>query len=463
MKTMKSILSIIAIALTMTVMAQDDPMTNIQPIVDAAAKNCSGPVWGVDSAKTAMNYSLYREDFKQKNYTAAMKGWKYVFYNAPKVRQTTHLNGVTMYEALAKEVGKEAPEYVGYTDTVLAIYEVRANCFGLTADLQMRKAFAWYTYRNKGNEALVYDMFTETVNLYEKDDKKNSISSAFLTPWILMAIKAHKTAKVIEADEVLAVFEQIGEIADHNMAAGNDVGKYKGASDKVYEYMEKYGYLDCESIIPMAEKKYNANPDDVATAIKVYKMLKGSKCYDAPFFITVAEKVFANQPNAALAKFLSKKYAAEGDYTKAIDLALQGVELEEDTEQKALQTLNVADMYRKKGDFSSSRSYAYKAAELKTGWGAPYIMIGRLYASSGSRCGSGTGWESQVVVWPAIDMWSKAKSIDASSATEAQNLINQYSQYMPAKSDIFFKQLSVGSSYTVPCWIGATTTVRSSD
>ncbi|MGB1248266.1 MAG: hypothetical protein ACPG4Z_05230, partial [Chitinophagales bacterium] len=126
-------------------------------------------------------------------------------------------------------------------------------------------------------------------------------------------------------------------------------------------------------------------------------------------------------------------------------------------------TLNVADMYRKKGDYSTSRSYAYKAAELKTGWGAPYVLIGRLYASSGSRCGEGTGWDSQVVVWAAIDMWNKAKSIDAGVATEAQNLINQYYAYMPTKSEIFMRNLNVGNSYSVPCWIGATTTIRSSD
>ena len=110
--------------------------------------------------------------------------------------------------------------------------------------------------------------------------------------------------------------------------------------------------------------------------------------------------------------------------------------------------------------FSKARDYARIAAKQKPNWGEPYLLIGRLYASSGPLCGPGRGWDSQIVVWPAIDKWKYAKSIDPSAAAEANKWINQYSQYMPNVEDIFIRGLSEGQSFRVPCWIQENTTIR---
>jgi len=63
-------------------------------------------------------------------------------------------------------------------------------------------------------------------------------------------------------------------------------------------------------------------------------------------------------------------------------------------------------------------------------------------------------------VWPAIDKWNYAKSIDPSSASEANKLINQYNQYMPTREDIFQRVIEPGSTIKVGCWIQETTIVR---
>ena len=100
---------------------------------------------------------------------------------------------------------------------------------------------------------------------------------------------------------------------------------------------------------------------------------------------------------------------------------------------------------------------------MKSGWGEPYLLIGKLYASSGPLCGPGRGWDSQIVTWPAIDKWEYAKSIDPASAKEANSLIARYKQYMPNKEDVFFRTLNVGQSFYVGCWIKETTKIRTSD
>lgn len=476
MKVIEKI-AIIAITLGFVVNTQaQDAKARVQSIVDAVSKNCGGPTYGEDSVRTITNISLYREFKKQgddqkdlatklKYYKDAYAGWKYAYYHAPAAKVYLHYDAKDIYEALL-EAETDEKRKIAYEDTLLAIYDIRMNCFGKSADLTMRKAFDWYKYRNNGNEVEVYEMFKNTVTAFEEEEgtSKLDISSAFLVPYMYMTIKVNKEKKAIEDEEVFDVFDQINEIADHNMAKGNDVGKYKGASDKVFEFMDKYGYLDPATIGNLATKKYNADPNSIATQVKVYKMLKAAKLYDHELFFPVAEKVYAQQPNSALATFLAKKASENGNYTKAIQYIQEANEGETDASAKAQNMLTIAQFYQAKGDFSSARTYAYKAADLRGSWGDPYILIGRLYAASGSKCGPGTGWDSQVVVWAAIDQWNKAKNIDSSVATEAQNLINKYWQYMPSKSDIFLRpDVSEGGSYSIGCWIGVTTTVRASD
>ena len=111
-------------------------------------------------------------------------------------------------------------------------------------------------------------------------------------------------------------------------------------------------------------------------------------------------------------------------------------------------------------NFVSARKYAREAAKLKSSWGEPYILIGKLYASSGPLCGPGHGWDSQIVTWPAIDNFQYAKKIDPSVAGEANKWINTYSQYMPNREDIFQRSIKEGSSFKVKCWINENTTVR---
>jgi len=111
-------------------------------------------------------------------------------------------------------------------------------------------------------------------------------------------------------------------------------------------------------------------------------------------------------------------------------------------------------------NFSKSREYARLALKDQPNLGEAYLLIGKLYASSGPLCGPGRGWDSQIVTWPAIDMFNKAKSVDSSVAGEANKLIREYSKYMPSIEDIFLRQLLEDQSFFVGCWIQENTTIR---
>ena len=114
-------------------------------------------------------------------------------------------------------------------------------------------------------------------------------------------------------------------------------------------------------------------------------------------------------------------------------------------------------------NFPAARQYARQAAQFDPSNGEPLMLIGKLYASSGPLCGPGTGWDSQVVTWVAIDKFREAKRIDSRVEEEANKWIGRYSKYMPKKEDVFSRMLSPGQSYYVPCWIRESTTIRTSD
>jgi tetratricopeptide (TPR) repeat protein len=150
-----------------------------------------------------------------------------------------------------------------------------------------------------------------------------------------------------------------------------------------------------------------------------------------------------------------------GEYREAIVKFDEYLSTETEMEKKAKYQLVVAKIfYRDIKNFPKSRKYALAAAKSKPSWGAPYVLIGKLYASSGPLCGTGTGWASQVVTWPAIDKWNYAKKIDSSVSSEASKLINTYRKYMPSVEDIFSRNKKEGSSFRVGCWINENTTVR---
>ena len=147
---------------------------------------------------------------------------------------------------------------------------------------------------------------------------------------------------------------------------------------------------------------------------------------------------------------------SNGNYVQAVPLLERAVAMDLPVNRKADANYYLARIYHNKGgsgNFSKARRYYEAAASLKPNWGEPLYQIGVLYASSGPLCGPGTGWESQKVVWPAMDMWNKAINTgDAEIVEKAKEKINYYSQYLPTKEDAHLRGISNESNITIGCW-----------
>lgn len=465
MNLITKITTVAFLAFSLSTTAQDKSrMDKIEAIATAPKAACeSGPQTIADLSEAQKEYaSLYSVDYKQKNYKAAIKNWRPLFFAAPKYSQNLHLRGINIYEKLAKASEGEIKE--AYLDTMFAIHETRITCFGSSAKLEQSKAFDWYSFRSKGNDGFVYELFDSVHKKYIEEGSENDADPTFLLFWAKAAVKANKNAKTIEEEEVLDVYESIVNIVDANLAAGNNAGRYQGALIAVKEYLTKYDYLNASKIIELAEKRFRANPDDETSIIKAYKSLKscGAECTETTLFTDVIEALVQKRPSTGLYKFLASKAKKAGNTSEAIGFINKAIAMEESNEEKEKLYYDIAKIHLGNGSLSNAREYARKMLDINPSSGQAYLIIGNTYASSGKICGSGNDFKSHTVAWAAIDTWSKAKSVDPSIADEAQKLINRYSQYMPSKEEIFYEGLKIGGSYTISC-LGVTTTIRASN
>ena len=92
--------------------------------------------------------------------------------------------------------------------------------------------------------------------------------------------------------------------------------------------------------------------------------------------------------------------------------------------------------------------------------GEPYRLIAQLYASGARAVSDGMGGRS--AYWAAVDAARKSINVDDSpeNVEAANNLIRSYSGHFPKQDEAFMLYLIDGNSFTVPGWIGVSTTVR---
>jgi len=442
------------------------PPTPTEPVEEKITLNERGcEMYGGDESKAKAAISLYRENFKMGNYQEALPNWRWVFVNAPGLREQTFKDGETMYKSFM-ESEENTTQKAAYFDTLMMIYDQRAICWGESAYLSGKKALMYYQFYPE-QEEVIKDFIQKAV--------KNGDT---LTPPSQLRLYYRYLVKDLETEKLsLEDFSQeldfIHNIIDFNLTNGEArlMADYEEAKDKIKtsEDIDTGGdkgsiqITSCEDVHTHIVPKYRANPDDLAIMKRVYAGFYKFKCFKDPLFLEVLEKLCAVEPSPPRLRTLASIYRSQKNHVKAIDYYRQSNEVETNPTKKAETYMKLASIYaweQSNKDFSSARKEALNAAGLKSNWGEPYIFIGRMYASSGSLCGPGTGFESQKVLWPAFDMWYKARSLDPSSADEAQKWINQYYQYLPTKKDIFQRGINEGGQYSIGCWIGGKGTVR---
>ena len=420
------------------------------------------------------NHVLYRDQMKQNNFDDAFPLWEEAYKMAPAAdgqRDVHYMDGAKIYKHFYFKAGTSEADKKMYREKIMSLYEQAIECYPKKASAY--KALIaydkFYTFPGMETDENIYGMYKEIV---DAEGVKTSVS--VLNPFTSLVVNLLLEEK-IPMPEAQKYANKILEIFEHNKKEKTATQWKKQGWDIVESYtpprLEQLegvaGFYDCDYYKNKYAADVAASTEDCDVIKDTYGRLKWGQCPDMDAELMRIKAIKDDKckviVEATAPSVLRQAYDhLEGaDYKKAASGFDEFANSTDDMNKKAKYKLLVSKIYYAHlKNYSKSRAYAREAAKLRSGWGDPYILIGKLYASSGPLCGPGTGWDSQIVTWPAIDKWNKAKSIDPNVAKEANKLIARYRQYMPSKGDIFQRSMNEGDSFKVKCWIQETTTIR---
>lgn len=415
-------------------------------------------------------YVLYRDYIKSKEYDTALELWQKAYYAAPAANGRIKYqfdDGIKIYKYMYEQTNDKTLKKT-YHDTIMSIYDKRNECYPEPGYVEGRKAFdKYYYYSAVADPDEAYSLFKKALDL--KGEKADYFVINPMTGMIAEKL-INEEIPIDEGKKYVNILQDAIKYGNANCGtkcqAWEVINSYAPARLENLEGIK--GLYDCSYYQDKYLPLLAANPTDCEVIGKVYGRLLWGECDpngDAIAQAKTAKETHCYTPPPPPGPLRQAFDAYEqGRYVESVKLFEDFVNLTDDTEKKAKYTLLIAKIYY--GDlkkFTKARKYALDAAKFRSNWGEPYLLIGKLYASSGPLCGPGTGFDSQIVTWPAIDKFEYAKNIDPSVAAEASKLIARYKQYMPTKEDIFFRQLKAGNTFTVPCWIQEKTTIRTVD
>jgi len=423
---------------------------------------------GYDRELVETAYVLYKDLVKVKKYDEALPYWKKAYFGAPAANGSIKYqfeDGITMYKHFYTQT-TDLDLKKSYVDTIMMIYDKRVECYGEPAYIEGRKAFDYYYYfQNQISDERIYDMFKTIM-----DAKKEKVNYFVVNPFTKI-LSDRILNKEISVEEGGKYAQMLWDALDYGTKSGKNKEAWAIINDYAPSRLENLegvkGLYDCAYYENKYLALFNENPQDCEGINTAYRRMAWGGCDktgEAMTSLVAAKKENCYTPPPPPGKLrLAFNAYQDGNYSEAVRLFSEVVAETDDIDKKFKYNLYIAKIYY--GDiknYPKSRQYAMKAAENKPNSGEPYLLIGKLYASSGPLCGPGRGWDSQIVTWPAIDMFEKAKK-DPLVAEEAQKFITTYWQYMPKKEDIFQRTIKAGSTFKVGCWINRSTTVRTAD
>jgi tetratricopeptide (TPR) repeat protein len=407
---------------------------------------------GEDSIRCMKNLSLYRTYYKQKDYASAVVYWKVPFAECPTSSKNVYIHGAKMYNKFLKEE-KNPTRFDELLDTLMLIYDNRIKYFDERGKVLGRQGVDLLRYKREEIEYVEkgYKMLKESIELQNQRASDPAIAT-FMTAAVTLY-----TNNALDDNTLIDDYLNCSAIIDAKLAKRD-----KQSTRKIKESMDQNviatGVLSCEKIVEIYQPKYEANKEDAKLLEDITGYLKALDCTDEELFYNASRSLYPIKPSVNAALNLAQIAIAKGENEEAIKYFEEAITLETEEAKKADYFYGIAVAQSKLNKQELSRQNARKAIALRSDWGEPYILIGKLYAGSLDQCSESCIPSS--VYWVAVDKFMKAKTVDPSVAEEANKLILTYTKYFPNIEKAFFCTVNEGDDYKVGCWINESTKAR---
>lgn len=412
------------------------------------------------------NSSISHEAVRAGNFKDAYLPWKAVIEACPTLKYYTFNDGIKILTAFLDEnKDRKSTDYKKYFDELMEVYDLRIKH---TPEFMQRlkntpsvgnvlgnKAITYLSYAPEVDVNTVYSWLKESVDA-EKEKSTGAVFHYFLD-MSLNRLKADANLK----EEFFQDYLTVSEYADNAVDAETDETKKESlrrVKDNIVAMFINSGTADCESLQGIYGPKVEANQTDSAFLKKAIEILKVMRCTESDAYFQASYYMYKINPTADAATGCGYMAYKKGDYDAAVKYFDEALSLERDNVRKSQIAYAVAASLFNAKKLSQARSYVQRAISFNENYGDAYILLAQLYASS-------PNWSDEPAMnkctyFVVIDKLQRAKSVDPSVASRANELIATYARHTPKAEDLFMLGHKAGDRITVGGWIGETTTIR---
>ncbi|MBO4566057.1 MAG: hypothetical protein J5695_02385 [Bacteroidales bacterium] len=412
--------------------------------------------YGENATECVKYLSYYTEYYKQKNYDDATPNWREAYKLCPPTcSQNLLIHGSDLVSRLIAKNAKNPEVVAGLVDTLLTLQDQRAELYPKYAVTALNNK-ATYAAKYVKDSKRVYDIYEGVITSLGDKTKASVLFNDFKT-----AVDLHNAGS-LGTEEVLNLYQRNIELLDAIVPA-SDIEKTQIADFRtnIENLLATSKVASCDQLLELFGPRYEANPNDLALATNIVKMLSlAEDCNSNDLFLNAVTTMYNLEPSAAAAYYLYKLHSAKGNVANAVKYMQEAIDREDsDTKQDASYLYELAVYCFKNGRSATAFEAASKVPAMdETLAGKAYLLIGTIWGST--TCG-GDEIARRAPYWVACDYMNKAKAADPSLADDANRYIAQYSKYFPPAADAFMYDVTNGQSYTVACGgMRATTTVR---
>ena len=227
---------------------------------------------------------------------------------------------------------------------------------------------------------------------------------------------------------------------------------------KLFEWMGSI-CPKCEEIVDAYDTQLINNLVEPQEYRWIFSTLRFQQCPASAFSDTVLRRVNVFAPSPYYYRVAAGELVKKEEFVLAQRLLEASIEMDTIDRFKALDLLQLAQIYQFQQNFRTARLYAERANDLLPEWGRPWIFLADLIHQSAPFCNF-SSLERKALNWLATDYCERGMNINPALKQDALMRINRYKNGYPSQEELLFFGFQLGDSFPIPCWIGTATRVR---
>ena len=404
-------------------------------------------------------FSLFTTNYTMKDYAFALPYGKHLIKNFPKQLpehptyrgHTVFLRMIRIYGAMAEEAMDPSIKSA-YLDTASTLFD---QVFELFTPEEI-DVFEWKLERGtfyQTNADFVENGLNRAIEQYREMYTLDPNRTIELGEGYYAGLIVQNMVSNGERDEAVSLIEKT-------------IGKVDATTAEYFDRVMNSLFSNPAERVVFLESKFEKDPENLELMGELFDLyVRTDNLEKVNEFGT---KLFQADPNFKNTMRMADLARKNGDYRSSNSYLDQAVGKAETNEEKSAIYLVIADNRLNLNDLRGTRDAARLAIQNNPNNGNAYFKMAEAYANAVSSCaGSKIEREDRVVYWLVLDYLDRAKRDDPSLANSVNRQAATYQSAAPSAEDKFFKSWKAGQSIRVDgslrdcySWINETTTIR---